>query len=162
MWAEALDGALGDTAFLARIGLAHARAFRQARAADAEAATPPPPPRQCWDTPAGPREARAQASKGAWFRCCSHLAPAPTPTPPPTPTTGCFATAEEAVACCTFGPGSDSHLSIPALHSVAVTISVTLLGEATTVAIDQAGFLRLFDMPTVLWPAGYLLAQWQE
>ena len=26
--------------------------------------------------------------------------------------------------------------------------------------IEQDGFLRPFDMPTVLWPAGYLLAQW--
>ena len=26
--------------------------------------------------------------------------------------------------------------------------------------VEQDGWLRPFDMPTVMWPAGFLLAQW--
>jgi len=47
-------------------------------------------------------------------------------------------------------------LDIPRLQELLVCIPA---GERMLV-LEQDGFLRAFDMPTVLWPAGYFLALW--
>mmetsp|Transcript_20145 Transcript_20145/g.63885 ORF Transcript_20145/g.63885 Transcript_20145/m.63885 type:complete len:345 (+) Transcript_20145:26-1060(+) len=47
-------------------------------------------------------------------------------------------------------------LDIPRLQEVLVCVHA---GERVLV-LEQDGFLRAFDMPTVLWPAGYFLALW--
>jgi hypothetical protein len=93
---------------------------------------------------------------------------------------GCFLRADR-FACCAFGVGSKSYLSIPALLDVAVHITLPLVHPANggvpnhlrsrgdagdrsraskrqlILELDQDGLLRPFDSSTVLWPAGYLL-----
>ena len=58
--------------------------------------------------------------------------------------------------CCSFGVGSDSYRMIPAVRETHITVR---LPSARLLRIDQEGWLRLFDPSTILWPAGYLLAQ---
>lgn len=60
-------------------------------------------------------------------------------------------------ACCAFGAGSDSFLKTPALTELRVMVA---LPTGHLLTLEQDGFLRMFDMATVLWPAGYLLMQW--
>ena len=187
IWVKAVDRVLGSTAVTARGGV---KAFMQrvhaTHLAHEVRGSTPVIPQQCWHQDqhsmattsshvsdrrvglGGGDEAqdntkRTQDAKDAWFRCCTNHVASMTTVPAPAEAEGeeedaCFQSPAEALACCTFGPGSDSYLSIPALHSVSV--SVQLPGVSPPLVIDQAGFLRLFDVPTVLWPAGYLLTQW--
>ena len=94
--------------------------------------------------------------RGEWDRCCSGLRGRAHP-----PAADCFRhrgrLGDE--ACCIFGNGNGSRafLRIPALREVHVRVQ--LVSERLLV-LTQDGFLRPFDVPSVLWPAGYLLAQW--
>eukprot|EP00967_Tisochrysis_lutea_P142094 scaffold262053_cov32-Tisochrysis_lutea.AAC.1 len=67
--------------------------------------------------------------------------------------------------CHTVGNQSRSVLRLPALRDI--SLRVTLGGWApvrerppSVIRLEQDGFLRPFDVSTVLWPAGFLLAQW--
>ena len=57
----------------------------------------------------------------------------------------------------------ENHLILPALREPAVTISLEFVDNSTgeeiaeSIAIEQEGSLRMFDVSGVLWPAGYLL-----
>jgi hypothetical protein len=60
--------------------------------------------------------------------------------------------------CCGLFPGSLSHLRLPALQEL--TISLRLVTSPTStyqVTLEQDGFLRKYDPAGVLWPTGYLL-----
>ena len=81
--------------------------------------------------------------------------------------------------CCDFFDGSASHLRLPALREVALKMRVNITGDVDTktctnsasctsdstqsshgtriIALEQDGFLRPFDVSSILWPAGYLL-----
>ena len=58
---------------------------------------------------------------------------------------------------CAMGDGSRSYLRLPALREIAVLLR---LPSGRFLSIEQDGLLRPFDVPTVLWPAGYLLSLW--
>lgn len=58
---------------------------------------------------------------------------------------------------CAMGNGSRSYLRLPALREIAVQVR---LPSGRFLSIEQDGLLRPFDVPTVLWPAGYLLSLW--
>ena len=60
-------------------------------------------------------------------------------------------------ACCAMGNTSRAFLRLPALRELAVQVR---LPTGQLLRIEQDGLLRPFDLPTVLWPAGYLLALW--
>jgi len=79
--------------------------------------------------------------------------------------------------CCDFFNGSPSHLRLPALREVALNIRISIEGgdantstnlasceaddsntSVATISLEQDGFLRPFDVSSILWPAGYLLA----
>ena len=59
--------------------------------------------------------------------------------------------------CCAFANGSRAFLRIPALREVRVAMR---LASGAILRLTQDGFVRPFDVSSVLWPAGYLLAQW--
>ena len=78
--------------------------------------------------------------------------------------------------CCDFFNGSPSHLRLPALREVALNIRISIEGgdvntstnlasceaddsntSVATISLEQDGFLRPFDVSSILWPAGYLL-----
>ena len=70
--------------------------------------------------------------------------------------------------CCDFFVGSPSHLRLPALREVGLNVRVSIAtgtGAASaaateknvTLSLEQDGFLRPFDISSILWPAGYLL-----
>lgn len=61
--------------------------------------------------------------------------------------------------CCEMFSGSHSHLRLPALREISVTMRINLDSAATkTLSLEQDGYLRQFDASGVLWPAGYLLS----
>lgn len=83
-----------------------------------------------------------------WLRCCSSLRAT---------ATDCFASAQEHWACCNIGPnGTRAFLRLPALREISLTLR---LPTGALIRMAQDGLLRPFDVPTVLWPGGYLLAQ---
>mmetsp|Transcript_12136 Transcript_12136/g.34740 ORF Transcript_12136/g.34740 Transcript_12136/m.34740 type:complete len:465 (-) Transcript_12136:30-1424(-) len=83
--------------------------------------------------------------------------------------------------CCDFFNGSPSHLRLPALREVALNVRVSTEGgdmhafansascetksndtsrtptSSAIISLEQDGFLRPFDVSSILWPAGYLL-----
>ena len=60
--------------------------------------------------------------------------------------------------CCALGVKSPrTALSLPLLREPSVRL---VLADDIKLTIEQDGFLRPFDVATVLWPAGYLLARW--
>lgn len=66
--------------------------------------------------------------------------------------------------CCDFFAGSSSHLRLPALREVALNVRVSMpsstdaiIVQNVTLSLEQDGFLRPFDVSSILWPAGYLL-----
>ena len=83
--------------------------------------------------------------------------------------------------CCDFFDGSASHLRLPALREVALNIRFNITDTehvdtkscstnvascesdpkkrslVTVLNLEQDGFLRPFDVASILWPAGYLL-----
>ena len=76
--------------------------------------------------------------------------------------------------CCDFFNGSPSHLRLPALREVALNIRISIEGgdmnastkceaddsntsSVATLSLEQDGFLRPYDVSSILWPAGYLL-----
>jgi SAM-dependent methyltransferase len=59
--------------------------------------------------------------------------------------------------CCILGNGSRAHLRLPALLEIAVRVR---LPTGRVLTVEQDGLLRPFDLPTVLWPGGYLLMHW--
>ena len=89
-----------------------------------------------------------------WGGCCSGAA-----------TKECFPSvagspSTREAECCRIGPGSTSHRALPALQETALLVQLRQGAPAMRVAQD--GFLRPFDVSTVLWPAGYLLALWLQ
>jgi hypothetical protein len=74
----------------------------------------------------------------------------------------------DAVKCCVLAPGRAAYRHLPVLWETVVWLWIPALGDgagdggnhALLLRIEQDGFLRPFDMPTVLWPAGFLLSQW--
>ena len=81
-----------------------------------------------------------------WPSCCSLL--------PAAPARDC---GDAPAACCAIGSGSSAALRLPMLRDPSLVIR---LRTGRLVSVEQDGFLRPFDVATVLWPAGYLLAQW--
>jgi len=79
-----------------------------------------------------------------WESCCSSLQ-----------TSTCKDT--ERRECCHMGNGTRAHLRLPALREIAIDVR---LPTGRLIRIEQDGLLRPFDLPTVLWPAGYLLSLW--
>ena len=63
----------------------------------------------------------------------------------------------EYLSCCSFGVGSVAYRAIPALMETLVHVKLL---DGKHLSLEQDGRLRPFDVGTVLWPAGYLLAQW--
>ena len=80
-----------------------------------------------------------------WEECCSKLRQ-------PLPN-GC----SPGGACCAIGRGSRAALLLPLLREIKVRIR---LPNGRVLAIEQDGFLRPFDVSTVVWPAGFLLSLW--
>ena len=82
----------------------------------------------------------------------------------------CPRTSADLAVCCAFGPGSTAHQAVPVLMEPMISLWLPATTHsrgvepeergAEVLRLQQDGFLRPFDMPTVLWPAGYLLAQW--
>jgi predicted RNA methylase len=106
-----------------------------------------------------PQHARAGVSasicftgdeKSGWERCCTSLRLQGS--------ADCFrADPGLRSTCCAFANATRSFLRIPAVREIWVSLRLV---SGRLVHIEQDGFLRPFDMATVLWPAGYLLAQW--
>ena len=68
------------------------------------------------------------------------------------------ASKQNEAACCVIGQGNANHLRIPAVRET--SLSIRLQNQAgTLVRLEMDGWLRPFDLPTTLWPAGYLLGQ---
>ena len=88
-----------------------------------------------------------------WDACCGELASA-------AERARCDGGARgEDDGACAFAADAPSHLRLPALRETRVRVRVaTGAGRACTLALEQDGWLRPFDPPTVLWPAGLLLA----
>merc|ERR1711879_989786 len=59
--------------------------------------------------------------------------------------------------CCPIGLHNKNYLAIPALMATEITIRLPNMAD---LRIQQDGFLRPFAPATLLWPAGYLLAQY--
>lgn len=144
-----LESSSGGYAYIAKV----------ASRAAVRAAAPTASVRRCWET-----------LQPGWTSCCAPYtgarkqkgeADAEEPS--------CTLEPTELDTCCAFGPGSDAHQAVPVLMEPTIRL---WLPEAATSDDDQAkrpaevvqlqqdGFLRPFDMPSVLWPAGYLLAEW--
>ena len=107
--------------------------------------------RRCW--PAGPDQQLRQH----WTACCAPFASAGINGGEAS--AGCAVGTDDRAACCAFGPGSDSYQAVPALMETEIPLWLAKPRPAV-LTLQQDGFLRPFDMPTVLWPAGYLLATW--
>mmetsp|Transcript_2860 Transcript_2860/g.9525 ORF Transcript_2860/g.9525 Transcript_2860/m.9525 type:complete len:210 (+) Transcript_2860:69-698(+) len=58
---------------------------------------------------------------------------------------------------CSLANGSTAALLLPMLREPLVSV---LLPGRRLLRLEQDGFLRPFDVATVLWPAGYLLGLW--
>lgn len=126
-----MDELIEAPEFVSLVSSAHRRHALASRAAAVHA-------EDCWG-----RGAEAAAE---WERCCSSLRAEPFGG------SGCGSP-----ACCAMGNRSRVHLRLPAIREISVRV---LLPAGRELRIEQDGFLRPFDLPTVLWPAGYLLAQW--
>jgi hypothetical protein len=61
------------------------------------------------------------------------------------------------LSCCVLGAGSSASLLLPMLHEPRLNLT---LPSGTMLLLEADGFLRPFDVATVLWPAGFLLAMW--
>ena len=83
-----------------------------------------------------------------WERCCSSLGSVDS-------RLGCDDLGS--VSCCAVGNRSRNFLHLPALHELWTQLR---LPTGRLLHVEQDGWLRPFDTATVLWPAGYLLAQW--
>ena len=143
-WQRLQEEALGDGAgLLALVGSAAA----QERGAVAAIGGV----RRCW--PAGPDQQLRQH----WTACCAPFASAGIDGGEAS--AGCAVGTDDRAACCAFGPGSDSYQAVPALMETEIPLWLAKPRPAV-LTLQQDGFLRPFDMPTVLWPAGYLLATW--
>jgi hypothetical protein len=91
-----------------------------------------------------------------WVDCCTDPAVAPG---------SCFEQQLSAEGCCAFSTASSSYLAIPALRATTVYVQLPRAYWSRTdfwplLRLEQDGFLRVFDVATILWPAGYLLTQW--
>eukprot|EP01046_Picozoa_sp_COSAG06_P040017 COSAG06_NODE_4798_length_3945_cov_19.107644_1_plen_425_part_00 len=151
-----LESSSGGYAYLAKI----------ASRAAVRAAAPTASVRRCWET-----------LQPGWNSCCAPYtgarerkgeADAEEP--------GCTLEPAELDACCAFGPGSDAHQAVPVLMEPTIRLWLPEAATSTSdddaaaeaererpaevVMLQQDGFLRPFDMPSVLWPAGYLLTEW--
>lgn len=84
-----------------------------------------------------------------WGKCCSRLS---------AHDFEACGTATPGSAPCALSNGSSAALLLPMLREPSVQLR--LAGGNVDLLIDQDGFLRPFDVATVLWPAGYLLALW--
>ncbi|KAL1525265.1 hypothetical protein AB1Y20_020130 [Prymnesium parvum] len=132
-WVEAVDALLSAPNHLTLIDEAHRRVALQLGA-----------PRLAANCSTG-----GLAARGGWEACCSSLRMG---------SGKCEAASEAALApCCAFSPRSRAFLRIPAIREIWVRVGVASGAE---IHIEQDGFLRPFDTPTVLWPAGYLLTLW--
>lgn len=61
--------------------------------------------------------------------------------------------------CCGIASAGDA-LELPLLHEPSLHLVWNTSTSVSTVRVEQDGFLRPYDMATVLWPAGYLLSLW--
>ena len=141
-----LESASGGYAYLATIsrGAAHA-------------AIPTSRVEACWE-PLQPR----------WTQCCAPYTAAREDGADSE--SRCPRAPADRAACCAFGPGSTAHQAVPVLMEPTISLWLPAVSSchgavadargAEVVELQQDGFLRPFDMPTVLWPAGYLLTEW--
>ena len=61
--------------------------------------------------------------------------------------------------CCGFFYGSSSYLRLPVIRELQLKMTLPIEGrKATTMTLEQDGFLRRFDAAGILWPTGYLLS----
>lgn len=96
-----------------------------------------------------------------WNNCCSYFRDKAT--------TSCYdGTSKEEGGYplrCGLGVGSNNHLILPALREPLVSVRLNMYRDDEvesgktfeTLHIEQEGYLRMFDVSGVLWPAGYLL-----
>ena len=138
-WSSAIEELFAQPDHLRRIRRTHRRHFRRLGSLWAPRLT---------DCFAG--GARAEG----WEACCSTLRPLERP---PRKSAGGGGCATHDPACCAMGNMSRAFLRLPALRELAVQVR---LPTGQLLRIEQDGLLRPFDLPTVLWPAGYLLALW--
>jgi hypothetical protein len=106
-----------------------------------------------------------------WDTCCSQLTPKPTSKAKRGGFDGKVKNKEEELCyqdspsdnkrrrlCCGIFPGSLSHLRLPALQELTISLRLaTSPTEEYQVTLEQDGFLRKYDPAGVLWPTGYLL-----
>ena len=138
-WSSAIEELFAQPDHLRRIRRTHRRHFRRLGSLWAPRLT---------DCFAG--GARAEG----WEACCSTLRPLERA---PRKSAGGGGCATHDPACCAMGNTSRAFLRLPALRELAVQVR---LPTGQLLRIEQDGLLRPFDLPTVLWPAGYLLALW--
>ena len=160
-WRAAIDPELGSSTFVGKL--------RQSQPVQPDLASAPsttvdrPEPR-CWWNQKDPGSIDS-ISTPSWSKCCAEVDPEDAG---PADPALCFGKGTNGSAgsgarewCCGFGPGTDSYAAIPAL--LEPFISVRLPGPGSSgrrlLRLQQGGFLRPFDLATVLWPAGFLLAQ---
>ena len=124
----------------------------------------------CWD---GSNDIIEDASN-RWDECCSAFSRRDTSrTSTATPFSAKDVTCKSPSGlplCCDFFAGSSLHLRLPALREVALNVRVSVPSKSEnataatastlknfTLSLEQDGFLRPFDVSSILWPAGYLL-----
>ncbi|KAL3910202.1 MAG: hypothetical protein SGARI_002239 [Bacillariaceae sp.] len=77
-----------------------------------------------------------------------------------------FSSSVQENLCCEFGPHNPwTYLRLPALEEPAIRLQIPFGGENAssqlehfTLDLEQDGFLRTFQVDSVLWPSGYLLS----
>ncbi len=146
-----LESSSGGYAYIAKV----------ASRAAVRAAAPTASVRRCWET-----------LQPGWTSCCAPYTSAREKDESDRAgQLSCTLEPTDLDACCAFGPGSDAHQAVPVLMEPTIRLWLpkaagTTSGDdpaerpAEVVQLQQDGFLRPFDMPSVLWPAGYLLAEW--
>lgn len=133
-WREQVDALLVQSPdALAKIALAH----------DAHAAKFAPSPEPLL------RDYLLQSQ--SWEACCTRLSTAMSK--------DCGASTPSSPQCA-ISSGSVASLQLPLL--LEPSVALRLHDGKRILQIDQDGFLRPFDMATVVWPAGFLLSLWSS
>ena len=81
-----------------------------------------------------------------WKSCCRNELG-------PSGNASCFSPNLSFERCCTFSERNRNHDSLPALYEISLTVETS----SGWIVLSQDGFLRPFDVGSVLWPSGYLL-----
>jgi hypothetical protein len=127
-WADEVDRmALHERSFITRIRRAH-RPHRPLGASHQSI--------DCW----------GNRTDAGWRACCRNELG-------PQGNAACFAPPFSFEQCCAFSVHSRNHDDLPAIYEISFTVETS----AGRLVVSQDGFLRPFDIASVLWPSGYLL-----